>query len=99
MSLCCTPTSRALIFPELIASSSDYNIAFEIFNSEEIIRVCRECSIKYFHDYVSAIVASNAINDCFFVKLGTPHLFLLEKAGFLSLFFNRQKALGLGMLM
>lgn len=88
-----TNRSGSNFLSELIASSSDYNIAAEVFNSEEIIRVCREYGIKYFHEYVSAIVANNAINDYFFVKLGTPHLFLLEKAGFLSLFFNRQKAL------
>ena len=88
-----TNRSGSNFVSELVASTNEYNIATEIFNSEEIIGTCREFGINYFHEYISAIVTSNAINDCFFVKLGTPHLYLLEKAGFLSLFFNRQKCL------
>jgi LPS sulfotransferase NodH len=78
---------------ELIGSSKIFNLASEVFNSEEVIRICKEDKISSLSEYAQKIIAHNAIGNTFFVKLATPHLFMLERGGLLSSIFSEGKAI------
>lgn len=88
-----TNRSGSNYIAELISSSNLFNLASEIFNSDEVIRVCKMNEISSLSEYAQKIVAHNAINNTFFVKVSTPHLFLLERGGLLPCVFSERKAI------